>query len=184
MRKFPLLLSCTALAALFVTFASPVSAQQVRAGMTVGPKNAPKVDAATAQELRESAAKRLIAQPTRPSKTPTKDPGLLQLPLNPRTGQPIHTGRLIVMFKESAGVRAPRTAGVDVTSLGMSDISQVQSTLLRFGATIRQAINTDPANLAELRERGLARSGRVSPDLASMMMIEGVPPSQLLAAGR
>jgi len=60
----------------------------------------------------------------------------------------------------------------------------VQSTLLRFGATIRQAINTDPANLAELRERGLARSGRVSPDLASMMMIEGVPPSQLLAAGR
>jgi len=184
MRKFPLLLSCTALAALFVTFASPVSAQQVRAGKTVAPKDAPKVDAATAQELRESAGKRLTAQPTRPSKTPTKDPGLLQLPLNPRTGQPIHTGRLIVMFKESAGVRAPRTAGVDVTSLGMSDISQVQSTLLRFGATIRQAINTDPANLAELRERGLARSGRVSPDLASMMMIEGVPPSQLLAAGR
>jgi len=184
MRKFPLLLSCTALAALFVTFASPVAAQQFRAGITVGPKNAPKVSAATAQELRESAGKQLTAQPTRPSKTPTKDPGLLQLPLNPRTGQPIHTGRLIVMFKESAGIRAPRIAGVDVSSLGKSDVGQIQATIAAYGATIRQAINTDPARLAELRARGLERSGKVSPDLASMMMIEGVPPSQLLSAGR
>jgi len=184
MRKFPLLLSCTLLVALFAALASPVSAQQARSGKTPAPRGAPKVDAATAQELRESAAKRLIAQPTRPSKTPTKDPGLLQLPLNPRTGQPVHTGRLIVMFKESAGIRAPRTAGVDVSSLGKSDVGQIHATIAAYGATIRQAINTDPARLAELRARGLERSGKVSPDLASMMMIEGVPPSQLLSAGR
>jgi len=91
------------------------------------------------------------------------------------------------MFKESAGFRAPRTAGVELSSMrqsGVGDVTQVQSVLLRYGATIRQAINTDPALLDELRARGLARSGRVSPDLASMMMVEGVAPSQLLAAGR
>jgi len=184
MRKFPLLLSCSLVIALFASLASPVSAQQARSGKAPAPRGAPKVDAATAQELRESAAKRLIAQPTPPSKTPTKDPGLLQLPVNPRTGQPVHTGRLIVMFKESAGIRAPRTAGVDVSSLGKSDVGQIQATIAAYGATIRQAINTDPARLAELRARGLQRSGRVSADLASMMMIEGVPPSQLLSAGR
>jgi hypothetical protein len=193
MKKSLLLFSCAALAAMFVTLASPASAQ--KAG--VAQAGSPKVDATTAKEIRESAGKKLAAQPPRnaksstaktpTTKTPTKDPGLLQLPLSPRTGQPIHTGRLIVMFKESAGFRAPRTAGVELSSMsrsGVGDVSQVQSMLLQFGATIRQAINTDPVLLDELRARGLARSGRVSPDLASMMMVEGVAPSQLLSAGR
>ncbi len=192
MRKFSRLLLCTLVVALFTAMTSTVWAQQTRSGKAASPQAAPtaasksaaKVDATTEQELRESAAKRLAAQPTTPTKTPTKDPGLLQLPLNPRTGQPVHTGRLIVMFKESAGIRAPRTAGLDVSSLGKSDLAQVQATIVRYGATIRQAINADPGQLAELRARGLARSGKLSPDLASMMMIEGVPPSQLLAAGR
>ena len=184
MRQSRLLVSCSALAALFLTLASPAASPQASKVGRTATAGASKIDPRTAQELRDSAAKRLSAQPIRPTKTPTKDPGLLQLPLNPRTGQPVHTGRLIVMFKESAAVRAPLTAGIEVSSLAKSDIGEVQSALLRYGATIRQAINTDPERLAELRARGLARSGRTSPDLASMMMIEGVAPSQLLAAGR
>lgn len=114
----------------------------------------------------------------------TKDPAALQMPVSPVRGTAEHTGRLVVMFEEKIAMRAPRTAGTDAYSLLGADTTTTAMLLAKYGCTIRQAIDVDPVKLANLRARAQLRSGKPSPDLASMMYLEGISPSQLVVAGR
>lgn len=114
----------------------------------------------------------------------TKDPSSLQMPVHPIRGSAEHTGRLIVMYAEEVGMRAPRVAGTDIFSLSGADTTSSIILLAKYGTTIRQAIDVDPVKLEELRNRAIARSGKQSQDLASMMLLEGIAPSQLLVAAR
>lgn len=113
-----------------------------------------------------------------------KDPSTLVLPVDPTRGTAEHTGRLIVMFDPNVAVRAPRTASNELFTLQGADLAQTSALLAKYGATIRQAINADPVMLAELRSRAELRSGKAMPDLASMMYLEGIAPSQLVRAAR
>lgn len=113
-----------------------------------------------------------------------KDPSTLVLPVDPTRGTPEHTGRLIVMFDPNMAVRAPRTASNELFALQGADLAQPSALIAKYGATIRQAINADPVMLADLRSRAELRSGKPMPDLASMMYLEGIAPSQLVRAAR
>ncbi|MDA1261296.1 MAG: S8 family serine peptidase [Planctomycetota bacterium] len=114
----------------------------------------------------------------------TKDPSSLQMPVHPIRGSAEHTGRLIVMYAEEVGMRAPRVAGTDIFNLFGADTSGTIILIAKYGSTIRQAIDVDPVKLDELRDRASLRSGKQSQDLASMMLLEGIAPSQLLVAAR
>ena len=118
------------------------------------------------------------------AKPTNKDPDSLQMPVNPIRGSAEHTGRLIVMYRDEAGMRAPRIAGTEITNLFGSDTSESSLLLAKYGCTIRQAIDVDPIKLGELRNRANLRSGKSNPDLAAMMLLEGISPSQLLSAAR
>lgn len=113
-----------------------------------------------------------------------KDPASLQMPVNPIRGTAEHTGRLIVMYRDETGMRAPRIAGTELSNLLGSDTSQSSLLLAKYGCTIRQAIDADPIKLDQLRTRANLRSGKSNPDLAAMMLLEGISPSQLLTAAR
>ena len=86
-----------------------------------------------------------------------KDPGSLQMPVNPIRGSAEHTGRLIVMYRDEAGMRAPRIAGTEISNLFGSDTSESSLLLAKYGCTIRQAIDVDPIKLSELRDRANLR---------------------------
>ena len=113
-----------------------------------------------------------------------KDPASLQMPVNPIRGSAEHTGRLIVMYRDESGMRAPRIAGTDIFNFNGSDTSQSSLLLAKYGCTIRQAIDVDPIKLDDLRTRANLRSGKINPDFAAMMLLEGISPSQLLTAAR
>lgn len=126
-----------------------------------------------------------LAKAPKARKPITKDPSSLQMPVHPIRGTAEHTGRLIVMYGDSTVMRAPRIAGSDIHSnvLGL-DTSETSLLLAKYGCTIRQAIDVDPVRLEDLRSRANSRSGKSNPDLAAMMLIEGISPSQLLSAAR
>ncbi|MSR68756.1 MAG: hypothetical protein EXS17_00165 [Phycisphaerales bacterium] len=119
-----------------------------------------------------------------PHEVVAKDARRLVMPIDSARGTPQHTGRLIVMFDPNQTVRAPRTASNELFSLNGVDLAQSTALLAKYGATIRQAINADPVMLADLRSRAESRSNKPMPDLASMMYLEGIAPSQLLGAAR
>ena len=114
-----------------------------------------------------------------------KDPYSLHMPVHPIRGTAEHTGRLIVMYGDTTVMRAPRIAGSDIHSdvVGI-DSSESSMLLAKYGCTIRQAIDADTVKLEDLRSRANSRSGKSNPDLAAMMLIEGISPSQLLSAAR
>jgi len=117
-------------------------------------------------------------------RTITKNPDELYIPLHPTRGTPEVSGRLIVMFESDAEFRASRVAGVDLYSTKGRDVGPASGLCMKYGATIRQAINADPAMLESLRTRAEAKSGRRQADLASMMYLEGIPIGSLLSAGQ
>ena len=149
------------------------------------------VNAADRAAIAANDSKSSVATPNAPKhrvavkgKPITKDPAALQMPVSPVRGTAEHTGRLIVMFQDHVAMRAPRTAGTDVESLFGADTSTTALLLAKYGCTIRQAIDVDPVKLQNLRSRAQQRSGKPTPDLASMMYLEGIAPSQLVVAGR
>ncbi len=137
----------------------------------------PATVAASAQSKSPTSAKQI-------QKPVAKDPALLQMPVHPIRGTPEHTGRLIVMYSKDAGMRAPRTAGSEIYNLLGADTTTTSALLAKYGCTIRQAIDVDPIKLDTLCSRARLRSGKATPDLASMMFLEGIAPSQLVVAGR
>ena len=126
-----------------------------------------------------------LAKTPKPRKPIIKDPYSLHMPVHPIRGTAEHTGRLIVMYGDSTFMRAPRIAGSDIHSdvVGI-DSSESSMLLAKYGCTIRQAIDVDTVKLEDLRSRANSRSGKSNPDLAAMMLIEGISPSQLLSAAR
>ncbi len=114
-----------------------------------------------------------------------KDPYSLRMPVHPIRGTAEHTGRLIVMYGDSTFMRAARIAGSvihsDVVGIDSSESSML---LAKYGCTIRQAIDVETVKLEDLCSRAKSRSGKSNPDLAAMMLIEGISPSQLLSAAR
>lgn len=138
---------------------------------------------AAAQKVAQRANKPVVRAPLQ-TKIATKDFSKLVLPVDPTRATALYTGRLIVMFDPNLLVRAPRTANTELFTLKGADLAQPTGLLAKYGATIRQAINNDPLMLDDLRSRAEIRSGRAMPDLASMMYLEGIAPSQLLGAAR
>ena len=126
-----------------------------------------------------------LAKTPKARKPITKDPSSLRIPLHPIRGTAEHTGRLIVMYEDATVMRAPRIAGTEIHSnVAGLDTSETSLLLAKHGCTIRQAIDADPVRLEDLRSRANSRSGKSNPDLAAMMLIEGISPSQLLTAAR
>lgn len=156
-------------------------------GLGTSTGSAEKVSAPVAKPTAAAAAttSRVSTNARRPVGRPTsRDPNDLYMPVHPIRGTPEHTGRLIVSFVPDAEIRASRTASNDLYSLKGADIASAAAIAMKYGATIRQAINVDPTVLADLRQRAQARSGKVMPDLASMMYLEGIASNNLVVAGR
>ena len=114
----------------------------------------------------------------------SRSPDDVFMPVDPNTGTPEHSGRLIVMFSPEVEFRASRIAGVDLYSMKGKDVWPASSICMKYAATIRQAINVDPTVLEDLKRRAEAKSRRVMPDLASMMYLEGIPSTRLVRAGQ
>lgn len=107
----------------------------------------------------------------------------LELPVDGRTGAPLWNGRLLVKFRDDLKVRADRGPGRMVAAQDTSIAPVVDATLRAVGGTIRQAINRAPEELRALEMRAQNLSGKVQPDLASMLYVE-MPPGRLLDAAR
>ena len=115
---------------------------------------------------------------------PKSDPKSLVMPINPKTGASIATGKIVVQFLSEVEMRANRTAGTDLFSAKGNDALPVTALITKYGATIRQAIDLDPRILDELRSRTQLKTRKPAIDLAGMMYIEGIEPSQLVSAAR
>jgi hypothetical protein len=81
-------------------------------------------------------------------------------------------------------MRASRAAGTDLFSAKGNDALPVTALITKYGATIRQAIDLDPRILDELRSQAQLKTRKPAIDLAGMMYIEGIEPSQLVSAAR
>lgn len=114
---------------------------------------------------------------------PKKDPKSIVMPVNPKTGASIATGKIVVQFQPEIEMRASRAAGTDLFSAKGNDSLPVTALITMYGATIRQAIDLDPRILDELRSRVQLKTGKLF-DPAGMMYIEGISPSQLVQAAR
>ena len=114
----------------------------------------------------------------------SRSPDDVFMPVDPIRGTPEHSGRLIVMFSPEVEFRASRIAGVDLYSMKGKDVWPASSICMKYGATIRQAINVDPTVLEDLKRRAEAKSRKPMPDLASMMYLEGIPSNRLVRAGQ
>ncbi|MDA1007706.1 MAG: hypothetical protein O2800_01695 [Planctomycetota bacterium] len=105
--------------------------------------------------------------------TMRKDSARLELPKDPRTGRSTATGRIIVKLREDLTPRASILAGGKVHSEDDAQIGTFQALTMGLGLQVRQAIDKDPAILAEVTNRISTRSGKVYPDLASFFYVEG-----------
>lgn len=112
-------------------------------------------------------------------KRPTES---LRIPTD-AAGNYVGTGRLVVKFNDSIRARAPRTASTGVTSLSRENMRAIDELLVAHGVTIRQAINKEVGELAQLELRAAAHSRKAQPDLAGLMYIEG-PKERLTAVAR
>ncbi|MFM7051126.1 MAG: S8 family serine peptidase, partial [Planctomycetota bacterium] len=74
---------------------------------------------------------------------------------------------------------APLADSPAPASLGGVDLTGFSQILADNKLTVRQWIHKTPAELAKLEQRAVAHSGRAQPDLAGMMVIEGVDPARL-----
>lgn len=113
-----------------------------------------------------------------------KDPSRLRLPVHPVKGTLEHTGRLVVKFVDGLGVRASRRLTPALAAEATVDLSLANAALVRYGARIRQAIDLDTDVIEGLRTRAFQRSGRVQPDLRSMMLVEGISEQMLVTAAQ
>lgn len=102
---------------------------------------------------------------------PKKASSSIQMPLNSITWKPEVTGRVLVKFKDSARVRAPRAASTILLSETGTNVSGAVQALAATGSIAWQAIEKDPAELAEVKQRAEARSGREAPDLAGFVYV-------------
>ena len=115
---------------------------------------------------------------------PKSDPKSLVMPVNAKTGASIATGKIVVQFQSKVEMRASRAAGTDLFSAKGNDALPVTALITKYGATIRQAIDLDPRILDELRSQAQLKTRKPAIDLAGMMYIEGIEPSQLVSAAR
>jgi len=96
----------------------------------------------------------------------------LQVPFDPDTGELTTTGRVIVKFADSTGIRVPNGILPFPISTTGADLTDLEWILTGFGATARQWIDRDASELATLSERAFRASGRPQPDLATILAIE------------
>jgi hypothetical protein len=107
----------------------------------------------------------------------------LVLPVDPRTGAAMWTGRLIVKFKDELKVRADRGPTQFAAQADGRALPEIAAQLQSAGGTIQQAINRPVADLERLELKARTMSGKAQPDLASMMYVN-VAPGRLLDAAR
>lgn len=113
-----------------------------------------------------------------------KNPSKLQLPVHPVKGTYEHTGRLVVKFADGLGIRASRQLAQVLASDMPVDLSWANAMLVRYGASVRQAIDLDSDVIEGLRMRAYQRSGKLQPDLRAMMLVEGISEHMLVTAAQ
>ena len=101
------------------------------------------------------------------------------LPYDPTTGEPWFTGNIILKFNDAVGARAAMTDSPAPYSMTGASIAGFNQILADQKLTVRQWINKTPGELATLEERARVHSGHAQPDLAGMMIIEGVETARL-----
>jgi len=106
----------------------------------------------------------------------------LDIPVD-RHGNIVATGRLVVKFHDSVRARTSTQRGRALHSLASENVRGVEDILGARRLTIRQAITVEPARLRAVEERAMERTGRLQPDLAGLMYVEG-PLNDLLEAAR
>ncbi len=106
------------------------------------------------------------------------------LPYDPETGEAWFTGNIVLKFEDHIGARAARTSSPAPWALSGVNIDGFSQILAENQLTVRQWINRTPGQLANLEERAREYSGRAQPDLAGMMIIEGVETDRLVDIAR
>lgn len=112
----------------------------------------------------KSTAARVIA--------PKTSPADLQMPPPDAAGNPTHTGRLFVKFRDDLKIRAGRKQATRLTARAGVDLTAINDVMFMAGGNVRQAIDTDPKKLRELELRATTRSNTAQPDLAGILMVE------------
>lgn len=106
------------------------------------------------------------------------------LPRDPSTGEPWFTGNIVLKFHDWVGARANTSPSPVPFSVGGNDLTEFAQILADEKLMVRQWINETPADLAALEMRAQLHSGRAQPDLAGMMIIEGVSEDRLVEVAR
>jgi hypothetical protein len=91
---------------------------------------------------------------------------------DPKTGERLATGRIVVKFRDELKVRVPR-APIDrpASDIDPQAADEVAVVLAKHGGLIEQWINRTPEQLAALERRAAEHSGRAQPDLAGMTVV-------------
>ncbi|MHC4868766.1 MAG: S8 family serine peptidase, partial [Planctomycetota bacterium] len=93
-------------------------------------------------------------------------------PIDPRTGESVATGRVVVKFSDDLGIQGSANPVPFPVSMNGSDIAAVEQIMVQSGSTMQRWINRTPEQLAALTARAEAHSGRPQPDLASIVYID------------
>ena len=102
-------------------------------------------------------------------KTPTFE---LSIPMNPKTGKDIATGRIKFKFQDDIKARTALVANDRLMSLTGADVRGVEGIIAKYGGTVRQLLSKSPTSLKALEDKAFAMSNRRQTDLASMMLVE------------
>lgn len=154
MRPHQLVRSCAIAASLLFTVAS--FAQSVS-------------QAGSFSKKPEAASRVALTQPSKPlqaRKLPQKRAiGLLQMPAPTKSGEPSHTGSVLVKFQDSALARLHNKTGTIYSETG-ADLAEATAVIYAHGAVIEPLLKVDPQVLQQIEERASNRSGKSQPDLA------------------
>jgi hypothetical protein len=122
-----------------------------------------------------------LGEPSGPSGVRTRrDP---VLPVHPHTGEPVHTGRILVKVRNDSRVRASREFSNGLPAVADAESNDFGSVLALYSGRVRQLITSrSDAELAAITDRAEARSGRPQPDLTSFLVVETPGSLMMLAA--
>ena len=161
-------LAFVACAALYADAASEAVPVDLSSGMTVGRAYAPRLVSKKVDPVEALLAKQDRGQGHR---------------IDPHT----LPGTFVVKFVDAAKVRMLPDAGEGLpgfVSLSGWDVDHANALLRFFNASGRRWLSRSESDLAEIEMRARDNSGRMQPDLAGMIRVDGVPTHRLVEAAR
>jgi hypothetical protein len=148
---------------------------------TIGISYAADPDSVGRGGMGKGLAQPELGEPSGPPGVRTKrDP---VLPVHPHTGEPVHTGRILVKVRNDSRVRAAREFSNGLPAVADAESNDFGSVLALYSGRVRQLITSrSDAELAAITDRAEARSGRAQPDLTSFLVVETPGSLMMLAA--